>query len=201
MSNPFTYILERTGISAQISYTDEQLIKSILEGKKHLFKELYTRYENSLFTICLRYAVDREQAHDFFQDGMVKIFRQLEKYDVNKGAFYTWAHRVVVNVCLQKLRKKNALRFADEVSVIDQELYADPSVYSELGLEELTDMISSLPDGYRTVFNMYVVDGYSHKEIAGQLGVSVNTSKTQLFKARQLLQKKIYVKESLQLIG
>ena len=166
-----------------------QLIEDALKGKQQAYRKLYEMYKHSLFMVCLRYGKDRSIAQDYLQDAFVNIFKNLKQFDTSRGAFESWAKRITVNVCLADIRK-NTL-YSVNISGAEQVESNDVSALSSLSLQEMMVHIQQLPYGYRTVFNMYVIDGFSHKEIAEQLNVSVSTSKSQLMKARNILQKKI----------
>lgn len=137
---------------------------------------------------CLRYCKSKEEAQDLVQESFIKIFKSLHQYDQTKAQFSTWSNRVVINVCLQHIRKKNVLNDSEDIIDIGNNLKIDPTAIDHLKLKDLTKLILNLPNGYRTVFNMYVIDGFTHKEIAEKLGVSISTSKSQLMKARKMLQ-------------
>ncbi len=143
--------------------------------------------------VCLRYGKDRSTAQDYLQDAFVNIFKNLKQFDTTKGAFEAWAKRITVNVCLADIRK-NTL-YSVNITGAEHIESNDVSALSQLSLQEMLVHIQQLPYGYRTVFNMYVIDGFSHKEIAAELNVSISTSKSQLMKARNLLQKKIVVNQ------
>jgi len=121
------------------------------------------------------------------QEAFVSIYRDLHQFDSNKGKFVHWAKRVVINTCLQKLRKKNVLDKFDEIEDKIHNLTVESTAMSSLSLEELTSLIHKLPEGRKMVFNLYVIDGFNHNEIAEMLGVSPSTSKTQLMRARKFL--------------
>ena len=150
---------------------------------------MYQKYKRQLFLICLRYAVDKGQAQDFLQDAFVNIYKKLDQFDRMKGSFGSWASRITVNECLAYARKKTL--YPVNISEAEEVESTDNSALSQLSLKEMLLLIHGLPYGYRTIFNMYVIDGFSHKEIANQMGISVSTSKSQLAKARKVLQKKI----------
>lgn len=142
--------------------------------------------------LCLRYAKNRAEAEDFLQDGFMQVFRDLHQFDALKGSLQGWVRKVVLNKVLQQLRKKK-LQFAPA----DVSDYANllpvqgENILSMLSAKEITQLIQDLPEGYKTVFNLYMVEGYSHQEIADTFGISVSTSKTQLHKARLALQQKV----------
>ena len=177
--------------------TEEQLIETILKNKPGAAGMLYDRYAPVLLGLCLRYCGNREDAEDVLHDGLIRILEHMDKFKSrHPGAFEGWMKRIVINASLNFLRYKNKNRglFACQEAP-DQpsdESTDEPNLPgTEFTQEELLDMIASLPEGYRAVFNMYVFDDFSHKEIAEALGFTENTSKSQLSKARAMLRKKI----------
>jgi len=172
-----------------------ELIDNALKGDQQAFHQLYQMYKNSLFMVCLRYGKDRSTAQDYLQETFISIFKNLAQFDSNKGVFESWAKRVAVNVCLMDIRK-NTL-YAVNINAAEMVESKDVSALSQLSLKEMLHHIQQLPTGYRTIFNLYVIDGFSHKEIAEKLNVSISTSKSQLMKARHILQKKIVVNQNI----
>lgn len=170
--------------------TEAQLIEGCKKRNPQAQRALYEQYKVTLFRVCLRYAKDRSEAQDMLQDGFIKIFTDLPKFR-GEGALGGWLRRVMVNACLQHLRKWKNLFPATDVQQFAESHATNDNVIADLGAKELTQLIQTLPIGYRVVFNMYVVEGYSHKEIAEQLSVSVSTSKSQLFKAKAALRNKL----------
>ena len=166
-------------------------------GDQQACRALYDQYKSQLFIICLRYALDRSQAQDFLQDSFIKIFKNLESYDGSKGAFEFWIGRITINVCLAYARKKTI--YPVSLKSIEETITTDNTILASLSLQEMLKLVQNLPYGYRTVFNLYVIDGFSHREIAQQLKISESTSKSQLAKARKLLQKKILITKKLHL--
>ncbi len=180
-----------------VKSTDLKLISAILEGNRAAFNELYNLYAKDFFLTCLRYAKNRADAEDYLQDAFVTLYKDLKQFDSSKATFKTWARRVVVNVCLQKVRKSSFKVIIEDI----QNLVHSPAgnhinPLEELSLKEMTALISNLPSGYRTVFNMHVIDGFSHQEIAEYLNITASTSRTQLMKAKKLLKKQMQSKES-----
>jgi len=166
------------------------LILEIIGGKKSAFDDLYHRYKKMIFLICMRYAKNRQEAEDFLQDSFVQIFKNLDKYDFKKGPFEPWIKKLTVNICLQHLRKSSfKLLFSNLSEIMYVPDNKESNALDNLSLKELTNTIQKLPAGYRTVFNLFVLDGFSHKEISNALEISENTSKSQLFKARKFLQR------------
>lgn len=141
--------------------------------------------------ICLRYGKDRRDAEEMMQEGLISVFKSLPQFDRKKALFSTWSGKVMVNAALQYLRKWKRLDFDLNIDELNEEIMCDKSLYDNLEAKELTSIIQKLPDGYRTVFNMYVVEGYKHKEIAELLNISENTSKSQLFKAKKILRNQL----------
>lgn len=168
-----------------------RLIKKCLRSDPRAQRALYEKHRQSWFMTCLRYGKSKMEAEDIFQNGLVSIYKNLHQYDHNKSQFTTWSNRVMVNASLQFLRKWNRIDklAVDEEYGLDQPVQED--IFDILSAKELTKMIQNLPDGYRVVFNMYVIEGYKHREIAEELKISVNTSKSQLFKAKQILKKEV----------
>jgi len=143
--------------------------------------------------VCLRYAKDKSIAQDYLQETFINIFKNLHQFDKTKGVFASWAKRIAINICLMDLRKKSLYSVGiTEVEYIESDTV---DALSQLSLQDMLAIIKQLPQGYRTVFNMYVIDGFSHKEIAAELGITISTSKSQLRKAKNLLQKKILINQ------
>ena len=143
-----------------------------------------------MFPVCLRYVSDRSLAEDIMQDGFITLFTKLGSYK-GDGSFEGWARRIFVTTALMALRKKDALKMSDELDSVRGMKTDTYSQIQNLGYKELMKLIMSLPTGFRTVFHLYAVEGYSHKEIADMLGITETTSRTQLSRARIWLQKKI----------
>ena len=129
------------------------------------------------------------QAEDIFQEGMINIFRNLHSYDHSKAAFSTWSTRVLINAALTYLKKNNWADSMGELEGATNMHDQNETIYEKLSAKELTSLVQNLPVGYRLVFNLYVIEGYKHHEIAEQLGISEGTSKSQLFKAKRELKK------------
>lgn len=166
-----------------------------MQGSELAFQQLYRMYKHPLFMVCLRYAKDKSIAQDYLQEAFINIFRKLNQFVESKGAFEAWAKRVTINICLMDLRKQSLYAVGMDAAENIESKTVD--ALSTLSLKEMLAMIQQLPQGYKTVFNMYAIDGFSHKEIAEELGISINTSKSQLRKARVLLQKRILANQQL----
>ncbi len=143
-----------------------------------------------MFALCMRYVGDRVLAEDLLQEGFITLFTRLESYK-GEGSFEGWARKIFVTTALMDLRKKDALKMSDELETA-RGMKADiPSQNQNIGYKELMKLVMELPPGFRTVFNLYAVEGYSHKEIGEMLGISETTSRTQFSRARAILQNKI----------
>jgi RNA polymerase sigma-70 factor (ECF subfamily) len=176
---------------------DRTIISQARNGNPRAQQKLYSTYKGLWYSICLRYMNERDDALDSLQNGMVKIYSNLNQFDDTKGSFKSWSAKIMVNECIMYQRKYWKPQHKDNV---DLELVDSPfesDVFSSLGVKELTKMIQTLPVGYKLVFNMYAIEGYSHKEISDKLGVSVGTSKSQLFKAKKLLQNKLKAQDNI----
>ena len=156
---------------------------------------MYDRLAPRMFPVCIRYVADRTVAEDILQDGFVTLFTRLDSYK-GEGSFEGWARKIFVTTALMYLRKKDALKMSDELEAARGLKTDTTSQIAEIGYKELMEIITSLPTGFRTVFNMYAVEGYSHKEIADILGISEVTSRSQFSRARAMLQKKIKEREN-----
>lgn len=162
----------------------EHIITSCKSGDRKAQRELYDHYAPLFFSIALRYMKQYEEAEDVLVMAFYKIFDKIDSYQ-HQGSFEGWMKRIVVNEALMQLRKKNNLNLAVEISDID--IPEEANVIDELQYEELLNLLDELPTGYRTVFNLYVIEGYKHREIAEELGISINTSKSQLILAKKRL--------------
>lgn len=169
--------------------TLNELIISCKKQERPAQEMLYKRFSTVLFAICLRYSPNYEEAQDNLQDAFITIFKKIEQYQ-GKGSFEGWLKRITVNTVLQKYRKQKSLDTLDEARLEDDAVEVDVAE-SPIALQVLLTFIQHLPDQYRLVFSMYVLDGYAHKEIASLLGISEGTSKSNLARARGILKTKI----------
>lgn len=170
--------------------SEDQILQGCLAGDRDCQRLLYEVHKVTMFRICLRYANGKMEAEDMLQDGFIRVFSDLKQYS-GKGALGGWIRRVIVNACLMHIRKNKKFQYNTDIGVIADTHHADEQIYSSLGAEALTRLIRQLPPGYRVVFNLFVVEGYSHQEIAAQLNINVNTSKSQLSKAKASLRRKL----------
>ena len=173
---------------------EHDLIEGCLLGNPIMQKKLYDQYAPKMFGICLRYAANSEDAKDILQDGFVKVFVNLGKFK-GTGSFEGWMRRIIVNTAINKIRKDKRDMLDYQEEIIDKK--GVEMMYVEtMSAKDMMDMIEKMPLGYRTVFNMYAIDGFTHKEIATELGIDEGTSRSQLSKARKFLQIRIKEDES-----
>ena len=173
------------GLSNQI-IADSDLIAGCVNGDRKMQYELYQRFAPKMFGVCLRYAGNAEEAEDILQEGFIKIFKKIGSFR-GEGSFEGWIRRIFVNTAIEHFRSKSYLQpitEKEESTVEGQYL----SVLDNLAEKDIINLVQQLSPGYRTVFNMYVVEGYTHKQIADILGISEGTSKSQLSRAKLILQ-------------
>lgn len=169
--------------------SDEKLIKACIAGKKRAQRAFYNTFAPKMFAVSLRYMADKEKAEDVLQDSFIKIFRNLKNFR-SEGMLEAWIRRIVVNTAISQIKKDKKWIFEDQEDFEDSVLETDENVYMP-DADTVLSLFEQLPPGYRTVLNLYAVDDYSHKRIADELKISVNTSKSQLRKARRMLRKLI----------
>lgn len=169
---------------------EQKLVKKCLGGNKRAQKQLFDQYAPQMMTICKRYSNRDDQALDMLQEGFIRVFGKLHLYS-GEGSLGGWIRTVVVNTSLTILRREKKFSLNETIEEFQIKDSLSNNALENLALEELLELIQTLPTGYRTVFNLYAIEGYAHKEIAAKLGVTESTSKTQYKKAKSLLQKKI----------
>lgn len=169
----------------------KKIIKGCLAGDRRDQELLYRRHASKLFAVCLQYSGNDEEASDILQEGFIKIFANLSHYK-HEGSFEGWMRRITVNTALEKFRCRHNLYRIDDIDMI-QELDADPDNkdYADLEANDLLRIIRELPPKYRMVFNLYAIEGYSHKEISRMVNISEGTSKSNLSRARVILQRRV----------
>ncbi len=171
------------------SISESDLIRGCLAKDRKMQETLYHRFSSKMYAVCLRYCKDADDAQDLLQDGFVKIFKNLDKYR-GDGSFEGWIRRIFVNTSIEHFRKSikyNTVGDSAEVVIEDPTWNA----LDNLGEKDIIKIIQELSPGYRQVFNMYVIEGYSHKDIGDILGISEGTSKSQLARAKAILKKTV----------
>lgn len=173
------------------SDNEQDILAGCLREERWAQRKLYELYAPAMMSLCVRYTGDRATAQDVLQDGFIKLFAKIDSY-AGTGSLGGWIRRVFVTTALEYLRQKDVLRQSDS---IDDYLFAfennEVTVLDRLSAEELLKLIAELPPGYRAVFNLYAIEGYSHAEIAQMLQMDENTSRSQFMRARRQLQQRI----------
>lgn len=174
--------------------TDEEIIKGCCKNQPSAQRMLYDKFASKMLGVVLRYANDETEAHDILQDGFVKVFNKISSFTM-EGSLEGWVRRIMVNTALDQYRK-NKKRMKD-IKIDDVSFYLSQNDFIEESLmaDDLLKIINAMPKGYRVVFNLFAIEGYSHKEIAEKLGVTENTSKSQYSRARQFVKKILEEKE------
>ncbi|MDB2606450.1 sigma-70 family RNA polymerase sigma factor [Zobellia sp.] len=176
----------------------QELINNCKKGNRRAQEQLYRDYSRTLFSICLKYSRNKAEAEDNLHDSFITIYEKIGQFK-HKGSFEGWLKRITVNTVLQKYRKEEHLSLVTENTQVI-EVTIDDS-YENLSLNTLLKHIQELPDKYRLTFNLYVLDGYTHKEISALLGTTQGTSKSNLARARNLLKEKIEITKNKAIIG
>lgn len=169
---------------------ERELVDKCLANDPYAQELLYRRYAAKMYGICLRYVRHRDEASDVLQDGFIRVFTNLKHYR-GDGSFEGWIRRIIVNTAINYYKANT--KYSRDLSVDEVSLNSniDNDALSRLTTEELMKVVQELPDGFRMVFNLFVIEGYDHKEIGQMLGISENTSKSQLHRAKAALQKKL----------
>lgn len=168
----------------------EQLIKDCADGKQRALAQLYHMFSAKMYGVCLRYAKDATEAEDNLQEGFIKVFTNLKSFR-NEGSFEGWIRRIMINVSLEKIRKQHLLYPVEDVSIYDSVNFSD-DVIAKIAADDLMKLIQELPPRYRLVFNLYVIEGMSHQEIAEEMSITQGTSKSNLARAREILKKRVH---------
>ncbi len=169
--------------------TETDLIKGCIKGNAQCQRMLFEQYAGKMMSVCLRYANDTMEAEDIMQDGFIKVYQYLHQFKF-EGSFEGWIRRIIVNTAIRHLEKKK-IQFKDIDESGANAPKLDPYAYAHLGQDDLMKLINQLPEGYKVVFNLNVIEGYSHEEIAEMLHIQAGTSRSQLVKARKMLQHQI----------
>ena len=169
--------------------TQKSLIKKASNCNREAQEQLFAQHSPKMLGVCRQYVKDLHHAEDLMLQGFLKVFTNLQKFK-NEGSFEGWIRRIMVNTCISYLRKKNLVVLADDDFIFND---AATDSLENTSVEDIQNLIDKLPEGYKIVFNLFAIEGFKHSEIAVKLGVSESTSKTQLFRARKLLQEN-YIK-------
>ena len=171
--------------------TEEELIRGCLREDTFCQREVFNRYASRMLGVCNRYARNSADAEDILQDAFIKVFNKVFQFKF-EGSFEGWIRKIVVNTALKKYSLRRYEKEVAGYEITDRdESPMEPSAYGHLTEKDLLVLINNLPDGYRLIFNLYVIEGYQHNEIAAMLNIQPGTSRSQLVKARSMLQKQI----------
>jgi len=177
--------------------TEEVILEGCLRNDSVAQRELYNTYSPKMLAVCFRYAHSREDAEDMLQEAFIKVFTQLRTFE-NRGSFEGWIRRIVVHTCINTLKKNK--KFNESVDLIHAASISirEETVPAVVQVKQIVDCIRSLPIGYRTVLNLYAIEGYSHREIAQLLDIEESTSRSQFTRAKAMLEEMLIQKKILQ---
>jgi RNA polymerase sigma factor (sigma-70 family) len=180
-----------TGLNGHTgSMKDYTLVNDCVKGSQRAQKTLFEKFAPKMLAVCQRYAKNTEEAEDILQDGFVKVFMKLKDFK-QEGSLEGWIRRIMVNTALDQIRKNGRFLGDTDVDAVGYKLDSNDFIAENLMAEDLMKLIRSLPDGYRTVFNLFAIEGYSHAEIGEMLGVTESTSKSQYSRARAHLREQL----------
>ncbi len=180
-----------------VTMTEEAIFQGCLKNQAIAQRELYNRYSPKMLAVCYRFAHNREDAEDMLQEGFIKVFSQIHTFQ-NKGAFEGWIRRIVVHTCINNLKKNKRFNESVDIAYASSIQIREESVPSIVQAKQVVECIRMLPMGYRTVLNLYAIEGYSHKEIAEMLDIEESTSRSQYTRAKQMLEDILIKKKILQ---
>lgn len=171
-------------------HSETELVKQCQKNKRSAQEKLYKLFSPKMYGVCLRYSKNKFEAEDILQEGFIKVFLNLKNFR-SEGSLEGWIRRTIINTAINYYRKN--LKYQNDINIDDHQIMTPngDDVLSKLSTDELMDVVQNLPDGYRMIFNLYVIEGFSHKEISAMLEINENTSKSQLSRARQVLQNKL----------
>ena len=172
--------------------TDEQIVKGCIAGEPIYQRYLYEKFQGKMLGVCARYVKDLDDAQDILQDGFIQVFRKIGDFQ-NQGSLEGWIRRIMVNMALMHIRKNKKMEGQISIDDVSEKIDSGEMTLDNINAKDIMKFIHQLPDGYRMVFNLYAVEGYSHKEIAEMLNISVNTSFSQYSRAKTLLKKLLEV--------
>jgi RNA polymerase sigma factor (sigma-70 family) len=179
------------------AYTIDQLIARCKAGERQAQALLYKQFASKMLGVCMRYATDKMEAEDMLQNGFVKLFGKLADYR-GEGAFEGWVRRIIVHSAIEYYRKHHKMVKAMDVVDMDNQPSVNPAVLANMGAKDLLALIQRLSPGYKIVFNLYAIEGYSHKEIAAIVGITEGASRSQLSRARAILKEMVLKMEDKQ---
>jgi len=171
--------------------TQNEIIQGCKAGREAAYRELLDAYAGKLMGLCVRYLRDRQKAEDAVQETFIQVFRFIHQFD-ESGNLIAWMSRISINICLTEIKKSKRMVFTEETLLMEN-LPVMPEIDRKMNTEELLTVLDNLPPAYRIVFNLHLVEGYSHKEISAMLDIRESTSRTKLTRARKMLQDYLFV--------
>lgn len=174
--------------------SDQELVARCQKGEREAQHELFKRYAGKMMTVCRRYFSSIEEAEDILQEGFIKVFERLHQWQ-GTGALGGWIRTIMINTALTQIRSQKKWKDTADVNTLENIDSDTVSALQQLQAEEILQLIEKMPSGYRTVFNLFAIEGYGHKEIGEMLGISENTSKTQFLKSKEWLKKTLAEQE------
>lgn len=190
-----TFLISFMSLELASAMDDITLVSACTKGDSRAQRALFDKFAPKMLSICKRYIPNGEESEDVLQDAFVKIFQKIGDFK-QEGSLEGWMRRIVVNTALDAIRKNKKWLGVAQVEAVENQASFDDNAFDNMDVNHLLQMINEMPDGYRVVFNMFAIEGYSHKEIADTLGVSENTSKSQYSRARAFLRTQIEQLES-----
>ena len=175
--------------------TEEMLLQGCLKNDASAQQELYYRFSPKMLSVCYRYAKAREDAEDMLQEGFIKVFSQIDKYE-NRGSLEGWILRIIVHTCINHLKKNKKFNDHVDLAFAGNIVLREDNIPAIIQAKQIVECIRSLPIGYRTVLNLYAIEGYSHKEIASLLDIEESTSRSQYTRAKSMLEE-ILIKKNI----
>ncbi len=175
----------------------QEIIAGCRKGQPNCQRALLDLYSDRLYAICIRYLKDRERAKDTLQESLIKAFKYFDSYDESKASLITWMTTITIRLCVSRLNKKR-LHLVSIDDVYHEDVIIETTALDDLQNQDLVKLIQELPAGYSEIFNLAVVDGFTHKEIAELLGINVGASRSRLSRAKEILRKKIILLENLE---
>ncbi len=176
--------------------SEEEIISGCVNGNKKAQKALYDKYSKKMLGVCMRYFRNVDEAEDALQEGFIRIFNSIDKFR-NEGSFEGWIRRIIVNTALNYYKSNLKHYYAVDYNDIEDIVEETEQDFDNFSVDVLLKLIQTLPEGYRLIFNMYEIEGYTHKEIGELLGISINTSKSQLMKSKKYLQNKLLTQKKI----
>jgi RNA polymerase sigma factor, sigma-70 family len=170
--------------------TEQELLEQCLRNNRTAQKVIYERLSPRMFSVCIRYIGERERAKDVLHDGFITLFSKIGTYK-NEGSFEGWARRIFVNTALMQIRKADVLKHSDDLDKLHTDMPIETHIGEKIDNAKLFSLIAKMPVGFRTVFNLYVIEGFTHAEIAKELNITEGGSRSQLSRAKEWLKVRI----------